>query len=305
MFRQLESYLDRFHSEAVLILRHGKPIFSYGDSTRRYPCHSMRKSFLSALIGQAVAEERFDLSRTLASLDIDDRQPLSALEKQATLYDLLTARSGIYHPANYETPWMQCIKPARHSHAPGENWCYNNWDFNALGTAWLQLTGEAIHPAFAQHIATPIGMEDFRPDEDGWMEPGNNSDHPAYPFRLSMRDLARFGQLFLQNGCWHQQQIIPAAWVQTSTLPISHAGARGAYGYMWWVTREGVAWPEAVLPAGSYAAWGAGGHLCLVMPTLNTVFVHRVNTELAGQEVNRFQMGKLLQLLINALEETL
>ncbi|KAB8306234.1 class C beta-lactamase-related serine hydrolase [Erwinia endophytica] len=303
MFTRLTTYLNTINTEAMLVLQHGKPLFCYGNLTQRYQCHSMRKSFLSAMTGQAVAEGRIDLSLTLADLGIDDRQPLSAVEKTATLYELLTARSGIYHPANYETAWMKRIKPARNSHAPGENWCYNNWDFNALGTAWRQLTGEDIHPAFGRRIAQPIGMEDFRPDEDGWYEPGEFSDHPAYPFRLSTRDLARFGQLFLQKGDWNGQSVIPAAWVQTSTLPISHAGDRGAYGYMWWVSRDGVAWPEVVLPTGSYAARGAGGHICLVIPALQMTVVHRVNTDLPAREVNRFQIGKLLQHLLNCLEE--
>lgn len=299
MFTQLRRYLDTINTDVMMVLRHGESLFSVGDLSHRLPCHSMRKSFLSALYGQAVAEERIDLSLTLQTLGIDDREGLTEVEKQACLYDLLTARSGIYHPANYETAWMKRIKPPRHRHAPGENWCYSNWDFNALGTAWLQLTGENIHQAFDRRIAQSIGMEDFRPEQDGWMEPGEASQHAAYPFRLSTRDLARFGQLFLQQGQWQGTTVIPPAWVNTSTAPISHAGDRGAYGYMWWVTRDGVAWPETLLPAGSYSARGAGGHFCLVMPTLDMVVVHRVDTDRPGREVNRFQTGKLLQLLLD------
>ncbi|WP_437613472.1 serine hydrolase domain-containing protein [Erwinia sp. V71] len=298
MFERLSRYLHTIPSDALLVLHQGEVIFNQGDMTHRFQCHSMRKSFLSALIGTAVAEQQFDLSLTLQTLGIDDREGLSEVESQATLYDLLTARSGISHPANYETAWMRRIKPPRHLHAPGENWCYSNWDFNALGSAWRQLVDKPIHQAFDQRIAQPVGMEDFRPTEDGWMEPGAFSVHPAYPFRLSTRDLARFGQLFLQQGEWQGQQVLPASWVRTSTAPISHAGDRGAYGYMWWVSRDGIAWPEVMLPPGSYSAQGAGGHFCLVMPALQMVVAHRVDTDQSGREVNRFQIGKLLQLLL-------
>lgn len=301
MFTQLEHLLSQQASAVLLVVRSGETLFSYGDVAQRYPCHSMRKSFLSALIGCAVAEGRFDLSLTLQSLDIDDREPLSDSEKQATLYDLLTARSGISHPANYETAWMQRIKPPRHLHAPGENWCYSNWDFNVLGSAFRQLTGEAINQAFARRIAVPTGMQDYRVDQDSWLEPGDFSDHPAYPFTLSSRDLLRFGQLFLQQGRWGERQVVPAHWVRTSTMPVSHAGDRGAYGYMWWVTRDGVAWPDVILPAGSYAARGAGGHFCLVLPGQDLVILHRVDTRILGQEVNRFQTGTLLRTLFTAL----
>lgn len=304
MFSQLHACLEQGNTDAMLVLQAGKPVFQYGDMTHRFQCHSMRKSFLSALIGQAVEEARIDLSLTLAALGIDDREGLTEREKCATLYDLLTARSGIYHPANYETPWMRQIKPPRHRYAPGENWCYSNWDFNALGTAWRQLTGETIPQAFADRLAAPLGMEDYRPAEDGWYEPGEFSDHPAYPFRLSTRDLARFGQLFLQLGRWQDRQIVPAHWVKSSVLPISHAGDRGAYGYMWWVARDGVAWPGTILPAGSYSARGAGGHFCLILPALDCVVIHRVDTDQPGREVNRFETGKILQLLLTALGET-
>src|SRR5436305_13342529 len=102
-----------------MIIQGGQVLASQGDVTHRYQCHSMRKSFLSALIGLDVDGGAIDPSLTLAELGIDDHQGLSELEKQATIYDLLTARSGIYNPAGYETPWMRSLKPARHSHAPG------------------------------------------------------------------------------------------------------------------------------------------------------------------------------------------
>lgn len=302
MFEKLQQQLATQATAVLLIARGNETLFHYGDVAQRYPCHSMRKSFLSALIGCAAAEGLFDISLSLQAMNIDDREALSDSEKQATLYDLLTARSGIYHPANYETTWMQRIKPPRHLHAPGENWCYSNWDFNVLGTAYRQLTGEAINQAFARRIADPIGMQDYRGQEDSWLESGDFSQHPAYPFTLSSRDLLRFGQLFLQKGRWNDQQVIPAHWVRTSTLPISHAGDRGAYGYMWWVTRAGVAWPEVILPAGSYSARGAGGHFCLVVPSHDLVIVHRVDTRIPGQEVNRFQIGNLLHMLFTALD---
>lgn len=294
---------DSLDSDALLILRGGDILLEYGDMQQRFLCHSMRKSFLSALIGIQAARGDVDLSLTLAELDISDVSPLSDIERGATLYDLLTARSGIYHPANYETPWMTRIKPPRHSQPPGCQWSYNNWDFNALGSAYRQLTGLDIHQAFFEQIAQPIGMTDFRP-QDGWMEPGTLSIHSAYPFRLSTRDLARFGQLFLQQGDWRGAQVIPAPWVRQSLMPYSHAGERGAYGYMWWLARDGVALPGCDLPDGSFFAYGAGGHYCLVLPALDAVVAHRVNTDFAGRAVNRFQFGQLLNLALAFLTAT-
>src|SRR5690606_31802067 len=59
-----------------------------------------------------------------------------------------------------------------------------------------------------------------------------------YPFNMSARDLARFGQLFLNRGQWGGIQIIPAAWVRGSTTALSQPPDHNSgYGYMWWTLR--------------------------------------------------------------------
>ena len=297
------SYADTIATATLMIVQGGRVVASRGDLAHRYQCHSIRKSFLSALIGIHEDEGTIDLSRSLAQLGIDDKDGLSEREKAATIYDLLTARSGIFHPAGYESAWMKSIKEPRHSHAPGAFWSYNNWDFNALGTIFGALTGAGIHDDFQGRIAGPLGMQDFRFDEerrDGWIEPDDCSVHPAYPFRMSTRDLARFGLMFLRQGRWRSRQVVPANWVATSVLPLSDAGPRGGYGYMWWVSRSGAGFPGVVLPDGSYSAQGVGGQYCLVIPSLDLVIVHRVNTDKKGEEVNRFAFGRLLRLILNA-----
>jgi CubicO group peptidase (beta-lactamase class C family) len=214
--------------------------------------------------------------------------------------DLLTARSGIYHPSGYETPWMLAIKPPRGGAGPGTTWCYNNWDFNALGTIFRNLTGADIHVDFAERIGAPCGMEDFRPAIDGKYVALSESTHPAYPFRMSTRDLARFGELFLRKGRVAERQVIPARWVAMSTLPYSSAGTKGAYGYMWWVERSGILFQNAIVPPGTYAALGAGGHCIAVIPALDTVIVHRVDTDEARRFVSEGHRGRLLRSILAA-----
>jgi CubicO group peptidase (beta-lactamase class C family) len=274
----------------------GRVLHAQGRVATRFNTHSIRKSMLSALIGIHVAEGRIDLEATLEQLGIDDRLGLTAREKLATVLDLLCARSGIYHPSGYESPWMLSIKPARHSVGPGTTWCYNNWDFNALGSIFRQCTSADIFADFARRIAGPCGMEDFDPARDGQTVELPESAHPAYPFRMTARDLARFGQLFLDGG----RGIVPADWVTASTLPISEAGYRGAYGYMWWVSRAGILFPGVRVPEGSFTAVGVGGHFVTVMPALETVVVHRVDTDQPGRAVSIGRYGRLLSLLLAA-----
>ena len=91
-------------STAVMIVQDGRVIASWGDTSHKVNVASVRKSLLSALYGIAVSEGRIDLSSSLADLGIDDNAPsLTATEKTATVRDLLMARSGVYHPAAFET----------------------------------------------------------------------------------------------------------------------------------------------------------------------------------------------------------
>lgn len=188
-----KTFADRLGVTAHMVVWKGEVVASWGDVRRKVDVASVRKSLLSALYGIAVADGKIHLDSTLAQLDIDDKPPsLTSAEKKATVRDLLMARSGVYHQAAHETAAIKRNRPERGSHAPGSFWFYNNWDFNVLGAIYRQATGEDIFWSFAKHIASPIGMEDFNAG-DGRYVFDPSSSYPAYPFRLSARDAARFG----------------------------------------------------------------------------------------------------------------
>ncbi len=298
--KEARDYAATIHTAAVMIVTDGRVLDEWGETARRFNVHSIRKSFLSALYGIHVHEGRIDLALTMKQLGIDDNEPsLTETEKQATVGDLLKARSGIYHPALYETASMKAARPARFSHPPGTFWYYNNWDFNALGTIFERLTKTNIFHEFKARIADPIGMQDYRV-EDGSYVTGPDSVYPAYPFRMTARDMARFGLLFLRNGLWKGKQVVPAAWVKESTTSYSDAGGSGGYGYLWWVAVDGRHLPGVELPAGSYSARGAGGHYILVIPAYDLVIVHRVNTDIQGRSVSAAEFGRLVRLILEA-----
>lgn len=258
---------------AVMIVQHGRVVASWGDPARRVRVNSVRKSVLSALYGLAIAEGRIDLGATLADLDIDDTPPaLSPAEKRATVRDLLMARSGVYHDAASESEAMKSRRPARGGHAPGAHWYYNNWDLNALGTIWRQRTGEDIFAAVERRIARPIGMVDFTA-ADGAYVASRVSRHPTYHMDFTARDLARFGWLYLQRGRWDGHQVIPAAWVEESTRPLTRDVGPGiGYGYLWWASTGAEQLGVAVGP-GAYSARGYGGQYLFVLPAHDMVVV--------------------------------
>jgi CubicO group peptidase (beta-lactamase class C family) len=267
----VQDYSEKFRPTAFMVVRDGHVLTSSGDVARKVDVASIRKSLLGALYGIAVSERRIDLGSTLADLEIDDRPPgLTEEEKQATIRDLLMARSGVYHRAAHETAEMRRKRPARGSQPAGSFWFYNNWDFNTLGAIYRQTTGEDIFESFERRIAQPIGMEDFS-SRDGRYAASPSSLYPAYPFSLSARDLARFGLLFLDQGSWQGRQIVPASWVRDSTTSYSQTdrGSRG-YGYLWWTL------PADKWGPGAAMATGYGGQFVAIVPAKRLVVVQTI-----------------------------
>jgi CubicO group peptidase (beta-lactamase class C family) len=194
---------------------------------------------------------------------------------------------------------MRDARPARGSHAPGTFWYYNNWDFNVLGTIFRQVTGEDIFQAIDRRIARPVGMQDFRP-QDGVYGLEDHSEHPAYAFRVSARDLARFGLLYLHRGRWQGQQLLPESWVEASVRSYSTTGDQGSpatksgYGLMWWVQTNARAHPELGIPDGSFTASGNGGQRLTVIPQIRTIVVNLMNTDEPGPRIGSTEWDALL-----------
>ena len=309
------AYANSIHSSAVMIVQGGKVVDQWGDIDRKITSYSVRKSLISALYGIYSAEGVIDINQRLEQLGIDDSpDPLTNSERQARVVDLLRARSGVYHPVDFETDLMKKNRPARGSHPPGTFWYYNNWDFNALGTIFEKKTGLKIGEAFYERIAKPIGMQDFQPGDVYYLG-GPVSVHSAYMFEITARDLARFGLLYLRRGRWNQTQVVPEAWIGKSThademLKVNGVDV-GGYEYLWWVEYGGIHFPEVSIP-GMFSARGVGGHYLLIIPSLDLVIVHRVDNEPSVKDsktvaemtdrefVSKAQFGHLARLILDA-----
>lgn len=304
LLARARTYSERAGSTAVVIVQHGRVVAAWGEPEHKSPIASVRKSLLSALYGLAVEEGTIRLDATLGALGIDDKQALSADEKQATIADLLTTRSGVYHPVDSQPVDLAGPLPARGSHPHGTHFYYNNWDFNVLGTIYQQQTGDDIYDAFRRRIAEPIGLQDFFVSDGVWGT-GEMSDHRNYTFTMSARDLARFGLLYLRRGAWQGRQVVPAQWVDDSTR--THAVVRSqtfagrGYGYMWWTGFGSDFAPTVALPRGTYHALGLGSQYLVVVPAHDIVIVHTVDMARdTWPEISNEQIGRLLWLILSA-----
>lgn len=259
--------------QSVIVSKDDNIIFQYGDITyNKEYLASCRKSILSILYGMY----NINIDKTLQELNVDDKIKLSETEKSATIKNLLSAKSGIYHPASNGGDDKD--KPERHSKKPGECFVYNNWDFNVLGTIFEQETGLDVYDALNE-LGQKIDFEDYdlefnkKKYKDNINENTKNSlsIHPPYHMYLSARDMLKIGKLMINKGMYNQKQIIPKKWIEEIThLHTSKSGTRKfGYGYLWWVFND----DDNEQLKGAYFASGDKGQSIVIVPKLNLVFV--------------------------------
>lgn len=265
-FQPVVDALDALPTTAFLVLNRGRVVFDHGETSAPSFMASARKSILSVLYGTAVAEGTIRLDATLDELGIDDVGGLLPQERRATVRDLLTSSSGVYHPAA-TVAGPEESAPARGTQPPGTLFLYNNWDFNALGTIFERCTGRSVFTALTEDLATPLGFEDLDPARQRLLGRPEISEHLAHHLFLSARDLGRIGTMMLQDGRWDDRQVVPASWIAESTSVQVNRGDKAQldYGYLWWLPR--------FLGRGSFMAIGNFGQYLLCVPP-GLVIVH-------------------------------
>jgi CubicO group peptidase (beta-lactamase class C family) len=276
------------NATGMVIIQSGKILLEYGDTKETSYLASCRKSILSMLYGPFVEKGKIDLSTTIEQLHVDDIGGLLPIEKKATIKDLLTARSGVYHAASNEGD-ASAMAPKRGGVEPGSFWLYNNWDFNVAGYILEQQTGKNIYQLIDSILARPLQMQDWNINEQRKTGDTARSKYLAYHMWFSTRDMARIGYLMLRNGRWKNEQIIPAKWVKTTTSVVTTykkaveektAYFHFGYGYLWWI------WDEPYnkgVYRGAYSATGAYGQFITVLPELDLVVAFKTKYEYGRQ----------------------
>jgi CubicO group peptidase (beta-lactamase class C family) len=283
----------------------GRLLVEYGDPTHLSYIASVRKSVLAMLYGNYVANGKIRLGKNLKELNITDIGGLSDQEREATIEDLLGARSGVYHQASYSGDDLASA-PTRGSQKHGKYFLYSNWDFNVLGTIFEQETGRNIYDALETDLARPIRMQDFNRDLQKKEGDLTKSMHAAYPMWFSTRDMARIGYLMLNEGNWAGKQIVPRDWarriVKVNTPldemnPEPRRSGRFGYGYLWWIF-DG---PHARGPfEDAYTGVGAGGQFITVLPKFDLVVAHKTDFRGGKPTVSGAQYLNLLDKIVAA-----
>jgi CubicO group peptidase (beta-lactamase class C family) len=295
---------DDSNTTGLVVVDRGRVVYQYGDIAELSYVASVRKSILAMLYGYWVENGTIKLDTTLEALKIDDIGGLLPIEQQATIGHVITARSGVYHPASYSGDDL-AQAPPRGSQKPGSYMLYSNWDFNVAGAIFEQLTGREIYDELQAQLAIPLQFEDW--DRTAQHKEGDLtiSKYPAYPIWVSTRDMARIGYLMLHEGQWNGRQVISKDWARRIVSvvtpvqemnPVRRRDGYFGYGYMWWIW-DG---PKAVGPfKGAYSAVGAVGQWITVFPSVNLVIAHKTHN-IYGRSTSSASWQRIIELLFEA-----
>jgi len=169
-------------------------------------------------------------------------------------------RVGIIpRPETHESTWLLPPMAAR----PGTRFIYSSGDSHMLSIAVARATKQSLRDYGNATIFRRIGMEI---DEARWPTDDKGYNWGGTGLELTSRQMAKFGYLYLNDGCWDGEQVVPRDWVAQSTLArVSSREGKNNYGYQWWVTDLG--------PHHAYLADGHGGQMIVVVPDLDLVVV--------------------------------
>lgn len=251
---------------------------------------SVTKSVASALVGVAERDGLLDLDEPAARHVSAWRGTDAA---KVTIRQLLANASGRAWSA--ESDYTELIgAPDRTAYAvgleqqypPGSAWAYNNAAIQTLDAVLRDVTGQPVDEFAQERLFEPLGMADSRLTRDA----SDRSTNLFFGMRTTCRDLALFGQLYLDGGRVDGDRLLAADYVSDSLRPSSRHTS--AYGYLWWLNRDGTVRGtlDAVDGAGQpeqeedgrlvpgapqrlAAALGLGGQVLLVDPATDTLVV--------------------------------
>jgi CubicO group peptidase (beta-lactamase class C family) len=257
---------------SFMLVRHGNVVAEawwapYGPA-RPHLLHSLSKSFTSTAIGLALAEGRLSLDAPVVSFFPEDAPAqvsshLAAMQvrhllSMSTGHDVDT--TAFMHRRG-DGNWIQAFFSVPVAYAPGTFFLYNSGATFMLSAIIQKVTGMRLLDYLQPRFLDPLGIREPR-----WEVSPQGINTGGWGMSVKTEDIVRFGQLYLQKGHWHGQQIVPEAWVaEASTSHISNGRNPASdweqgYGYQFWRCRHN-----------AYRGDGAFGQYCVVMPEQDAV----------------------------------
>lgn len=279
----------------LVIVRNGRMIWQGDSIDKIHGVWSFTKSFTSTTLGLLIDDGKC----TLETKAKDVLPTMVATYPEVTLRHFATMTSGYralgdepqpgYTHGPSVTPYAPNPEPL--FTPPGSHFAYWDSAMNQFANTLTHIAGESLEDLFQRRIAGPIGMNSTNWHWGNWGKidgvlVNGGSGNKSGPMKISARETARFGLLFLNRGKWNGKQLISEHWVDEATrvqvpasVPPGHDKSEkegpGEYGYNWWI--NGIKpdgerkYPKA--PVRTYCGAGYNNNRCFIIPEWNMVVV--------------------------------
>lgn len=265
--------------------------------------NSVTKSYTSALIGIAIDQQLISGVDVKVHDYFSHKLPIdnwTEAKQNITLENWLNMRHGYswdewnvsyLDSSNLNSQMNNAIDPIQFlldrpmATEPGSTFAYSTGVSFGIGRILQLASGMSVEDYLVENLLTPLNISDY----DFWSLDGQL--HTGSALYLKTRDMAKFGQLFLDGGIWNDEQIISEQWIETSTqqrVNLNESGSSG-YGYQWWMSEFNAGGQTYR----SYYANGYGGQFIFVFPDLQLVVAMTGSAYQEGQEEGRSIRGIL------------
>jgi len=281
---QSEEKLDELHS--FMLVRHGQVVAEgwWAPYAAKEPhmLFSLSKSFTSTAVGLAVAEGKLSIDDPVLKFFPDEAPADPGENLQAMrVRDLLTMSTGhhaedirefSYHATDAVSTFLALPVP----HKPGTHFVYNTPATFMQSAIVQKVTGQNLLDYLGPRLFEPLGIA-----APAWDENAAGFSLGGFGLNLTTEDIAKFGQLYLQQGEWRGRQLVPATWIKQATSKQVSNGSNPAsdwdqgYGFQFWRSRHG-----------SYRGDGAFGQYCLVLDNCDAVVAITAGTRDMGAVMN-------------------
>lgn len=264
---------------SLLVVRHGRLIaeqyFGTVTADSLNDGRSVTKSITSLLVGIAISKKI--ITGTTERLDTLIHPPVAQItgaKAAITVDNLLTMTSGFEWDeteAGYDA-WalapdqIDYLLERPLSDQPGTRFNYNTAAVHLISAGLEEATGLTEEEFARRNLFPPLGIT-----ADAWETDDRGFNNGGAGLALRARDLAKIGQLVLQDGRSGETQVVPTEWIHRELAVHEHTGgAYGPvsnldYGYLWWLTTADGHRVEF--------AWGFRGQYIVLVPDLDLVVV--------------------------------
>jgi CubicO group peptidase (beta-lactamase class C family) len=263
---EADKKIDSLHG--FMLLRHGHVVaegyWAPYHADAPHQLYSLSKSFTSTAIGLAIAEGKLSLDDEVLTFFPENapEKPSNNL-KAMRVSDLLRMSTGQQTEPRRtpETPWTKTFLAHAVPFKPGTHFLYNTSATYMLSAIVQKATGKTLLDYLRSRLFDPLGIE-----HPTWESSPQGISTGGYGLSIRTKDIASFGQLYLQKGKWHGKQIVPESWIEAATSRQTSNGSNPksdwdqGYGYQFWRCRNG-----------AYRGDGAFGQYCIVLPGQDAV----------------------------------